>query len=81
MEGYATKFPGAVLSPQKVKMFNKILTELKYTLPDHRVIQCLEIIEDSKWETDEKGTRYLTGATYSDAFMQLTWYKNALLMP
>ena len=51
-------------------MFNRILEELKLTMPEHRILQGLETIaapgEDGK------------GMTYSDALMLLTWYKNCL---
>ena len=78
MEVYATKNPGGVVDGYKVKMFNKILEELKSTLPDHRIIQCLDLLEEPEWEEDEEGKKVLRGATNSDAVMLLAWYKNAL---
>ena len=79
MENYAGKNPGGVVDEYKVKMFNQILTELKKTLPDHQVIQWLELLEEPEWEEDEETHELvLKGATNSDAVMLLAWYKNAL---
>ena len=79
MENYAGKNPGGVVDEYKVKMFNQILTELKKTMPDHQVIQWLELLEEPEWEEDEETHELvLKGATNSDAMMLLAWYKNAL---
>ena len=70
MEVYASKNPNETLDGYKAAMFNRILEELKLTMPEHRILQGLELIaapgEDGK------------GMTYSDALMLLTWYKNCL---
>ena len=70
MEVYASRNPKDTLDGYKVAMFNRILEELKLTMPEHRILQGLETIaapgEDGK------------GMTYSDALMLLTWYKNCL---
>ncbi|MER2183497.1 MAG: hypothetical protein ABTA22_08230 [Clostridia bacterium] len=70
MEVYASKNPNETLDGYKASMFNRILDELKLTMPEHRILQGLELIaapgEDGK------------GMTYSDALMLLTWYKNCL---
>ena len=70
MEVYASKNPNETLDGYKAAMFNRILEELKLTMPEHRILQGLEYIaapgEDGK------------GMTYSDALMLLTWYKNCL---
>ena len=70
MEVYASRNPKDVLDGYKAAMFNRILEELKLTMPEHRILQGLETIaapgEDGK------------GMTYSDALMLLTWYKNCL---
>ena len=70
MEVYASRNPKDVLDGYKAAMFNRILEELKLTMPEHRILQGLETIaapgDDGK------------GMTYSDALMLLTWYKNCL---
>jgi len=70
MEVYASRNPKDTLDGYKAVMFNRILEELKLTMPEHRILQGLEMIaapgEDGK------------GMTYSDALMLLTWYKNCL---
>ena len=70
MEVYASRNPKDTLDGYKAVMFNRILEELKLTMPEHRILQGLELIsapgEDGK------------GMTYSDALMLLTWYKNCL---
>ena len=70
MDVYASKNPNETLDGYKAAMFNRILEELKLTMPEHRILQGLELIaapgEDGK------------GMTYSDALMLLTWYKNCL---
>ena len=70
MEAYASRNPKDTLDGYKAAMFNRILEELKLTMPEHRILQGLETIaapgEDGK------------GMTYSDALMLLTWYKNCL---
>ena len=70
MEIYASRNPKDTLDGYKAAMFNRILEELKLTMPEHRILQGLETIaapgEDGK------------GMTYSDALMLLTWYKNCL---
>ena len=70
MEVYASRNPKDTLDGYKAAMFNRILEELKLTMPEHRILQGLELIaapgEDGK------------GMTYSDALMLLTWYKNCL---
>ena len=70
MEVYASRNPKDTLDGYKAAMFNRILEELKLTMPEHRILQGLEMIaapgEDGK------------GMTYSDALMLLTWYKNCL---
>ena len=70
MEVYASRNPKDTLDAYKAVMFNRILEELKLTMPEHRILQGLEMIaapgEDGK------------GMTYSDALMLLTWYKNCL---
>jgi hypothetical protein len=70
MEIYASRSPKDTLDGYKVRMFNRILEELKLTMPEHRILQGLEMItapgEDGK------------GMTYSDVLMLLTWYKNCL---
>jgi len=70
MEVYASRSPKDTLDGYKVRMFNRILEELKLTMPEHRILQGLEMIaapgEDGK------------GMTYSDVLMLLTWYKNCL---
>ena len=78
MEGYAAKNPGGIVDEYKVKMFNRILAELKNTLPDHQIIQGLEILQEPEWQEDEEGNRFLDGQTNSDAVMLLAWYKNGL---
>ena len=70
MEIYASRNPKDTLDGYKAAMFNRILEELKLTMPEHRILQGLETIaapgEDGK------------GMTYSDALILLTWYKNCL---
>ena len=70
MEVYSSRSPKDTLDRYKAAMFNRILEELKLTMPEHRILQGLELIaapgEDGK------------GMTYSDALMLLTWYKNCL---
>ena len=70
MEVYASRNPKDTLDAYKAVMFNRILEELKLTMPEHRILQGLETIaapgEDGK------------GMTYSDTLMLLTWYKNCL---
>ena len=70
MEVYTSRNPKDTLDGYKAVMFNRILEELKLTMPEHRILQGLELIaapgEDGK------------GMTYSDALMLLTWYKNCL---
>ena len=70
MEVYASRNPKDTLDAYKAVMFNRILEELKLTMPEHRILQGLEMIaapgEDGK------------GMTTSDALMLLTWYKNCL---
>ncbi len=70
MEVYSSRSPKDTLDGYKAAMFNRILEELKLTMPEHRILQGLELIaapgEDGK------------GMTYSDALMLLTWYKNCL---
>lgn len=78
METLAVKYPDAVVSAKKVKMFNRILKELKLTLPGHRILQCLELIEEPREEQDGQGNRYVSGMSNSDVLMHLAWYKNAL---
>ncbi len=69
-EIYTSRNPKDTLDGYKAAMFNRILEELKLTMPEHRILQGLETIaapgEDGK------------GMTYSDALMLLTWYKNCL---
>ena len=78
MEGYAEKNPGGVVGEFKVEMFNSILEDLKGVLPDHQIIQCLDLLQKPEWKEDEDGDVVLVGATNSDAVMLLAWYKNAL---
>ena len=70
MEVYTSRNPKDTLDGYKAAMFNRILEELKLTMPEHRILQGLELIaapgEDGK------------GMTYSDVLMLLTWYKNCL---
>ena len=70
MEVYTSRNPKDTLDGYKAVMFNRILEELKLTMPEHRILQGLEMIaapgEDGK------------GMTYSDVLMLLTWYKNCL---
>ena len=70
MEVYASKNPNETLDGYKAAMFNRILEELKLTMPEHRILQGLELIAapGEDWK----------GMTYSDALMLLTWYKNCL---
>ena len=70
MEVYASRNPKDTLDGYKAVMFNRILEELKLTMPEHRILQGLETIAAP--EKDGKGM------TYSDALMLLTWYKNCL---
>ena len=70
LEAYAAKDPNGILAAYKVRMFNRILQELKLTLPEHRIIQRLELLEEPAEEAD--------GMSNSDALMLLAWYKNAL---
>ena len=70
MEVYASRNPKDTLDGYKAVMFNRILEELKLTMPEHRILQGLETIVAP--EEDGKGM------TYSDALMLLTWYKNCL---
>ena len=70
MEVYASRNPKDTLDGYKAVMFNRILEELKLTMPEHRILQGLETIAAP--EEDGKGM------TYSDALMLLTWYKNCL---
>jgi len=62
----------------KVEMFNSILEDLKGVLPDHQIIQCLDLLQKPEWKESDDGNTVLVGATNSDAVMLLTWYKNAL---
>ena len=78
MEAYAMRHPNSVLAGYKVRMFNRILNELKATLPDHQVIQGLDLIEEPREQTDAEGNTRMTGMTNSDALMLLTWYKDAI---
>ena len=78
MEAYATRKPHAVLEPYKVRMFNKILAELKLTLRRIEPLQSLKFIPEPTEETDEKGNTTTSGLTNSDVLMLLTWYKNAV---
>ena len=78
MEGYAEKNPGGVVDEFKVEMFNSILEDLKGVLPDHQIIQCLDLLQKPEWKEDDDGDVMLVGATNSDTVMLLTWYKNAL---
>ena len=78
MESYAAKDPHRILGTYQVKMFNEILKELKATLPDHWILQKLELIEEPREETGPDGTSYMTGKSNSDVLMLLTWYKNAI---
>ena len=78
MEGYAEKNPGGVMDEFKVEMFNSILEDLKGVLPDHQIIQCLDLLQKPEWKESDDGNTVLVGATNSDAVMLLTWYKNAL---
>ena len=78
LELQAHKNPNGIVDEYQVKMFNRILDELKQTLPDHRILQCLEFIEEPREETGEDGSTHRTGRTNSDVLMLLTWYRNAL---
>ncbi len=78
MEAYAMKHPDSITAPYKVRMFNRILNELKMTLPDHRAIQGLELIEEPVTEKSADGTSVLTGMSNSDVLMLLSWYRNAI---
>ena len=71
MEVYASKNPNETLDGYKAAMFNRILEELKLTMPEHRILQGLELIA-------APGEGGKEGMTYSDALMLLTWYKNCL---
>ena len=55
MEVWSEKHPDSIIAGYKVKMFNRILEELKGTLPDHRIVQSLELIEEPRMEKDEDG--------------------------
>ena len=78
MEAYAARNPNAVLEPYKVRMFNRILKELKLTLPESGPLQGLELIPEPTEEEGEDGKRVLSGLTNSDVIMHLAWYKNAV---
>jgi hypothetical protein len=80
IEVYAQKEPNAVVQPFKVAMLNRILRELKEVLPDLEVIQCLSMIEMPEVSEDEdgKGKKELSGLSYSDVLMHLSWYREAL---
>ena len=78
MEAYAMKYPDSIPATYKVRMLNGILKELKITLPDHRIIQDLDIIEEPVTEKNTDRTAVLTGMSNSDVLMLLTWYKNAI---
>ena len=67
MEIYGSKYPDSKVDEYKVEMINRILKELKETLPAHRIIQKLELIRESQG-----------GRTYSDVLMLMTWYKQAV---
>ena len=70
MESYTVRNPKDELDEYKVAMFNRILEELKLTMPQHRILQQLELIRGPGEEED--------GMTNSDVLMLLTWYKNCL---
>ena len=70
MESYTVRNPKDELDEYKVEMFNRILEELKLTMPQHRILQQLELIRGPGEEED--------GMTNSDVLMLLTWYKNCL---
>lgn len=72
MEVYTTRNPNHILAAYKVEMFNKILEELKLTMPEHRILQQLELIRGPGEESEEPGM------TNSDVLMLLTFYKNCL---
>ena len=72
MEVYTTRNPNHILAAYKVELFNKILEELKLTMPEHRILQQLELIRGPGEESEEPGM------TNSDVLMLLTFYKNCL---
>ena len=72
MQVYTTRNPNHILAAYKVEMFNKVLEELKLTMPEHRILQQLELIREPG-EADEE-----PGMTNSDVLMLLTFYKNCL---
>ena len=77
-EKYAARNPNDVLNPYKVRMYNRLLSELKLTLPGSEPLQSLEMIPEPEEETDSDGNRKWIGLTNSDVMMLLIWYKNAL---
>ena len=77
-ESYCGRHPDNVMTLFKVRMFNRILEELKAGLPDHQILQDLELIEEPKTEKDAEGNVTCSGLTNSDVLMLLTWYRDAL---
>ena len=68
MEVYTSRNPKDTVEATLAGMFNRILEELKLTMPEHRILQGLELIRGP-----EDG-----GMTYREALMLLTFYKNCL---
>ena len=77
-DAYAARNPQAIVEPYKVKMFNRLLEELKLTLTASDPIQQLELIPEPEEVADANGNMIITGLSYSDVMMLLTWYRNAL---
>ena len=69
MEVYTSRNPKDTVEGYLVEIFNRILSELKLTMPEHRILQGLELIRGP----EEDG-----GMTYREALMLLTFYKNCL---
>ena len=77
-EKFAARNPNEVLNPYKVRMYNRLLSELKLTLPGSEPLQQLDLIPEPQEETEPDGSTRWNGLTNSDVVMLLIWYKNAI---
>ncbi len=76
MDALAEKAPNEIVNLFKVRKINEILEEFRGCIEEGHMNQYLQLIEEPREETDEKGNKTLTGMTYSDVMLLLKWYKS-----
>ena len=75
VEELAGKYPNEVMVPYKVKKINEILSEIRESLEDKRILPYLQMIDEPEEITDKEGKTVWKGLSYSDILLMMKWYK------